>query len=355
MNHKIPIKVLVKESGRLFIFFALGALLITSLQDFDLNNFMYRAVSLSTLFLFIFAINTLILHHFDQRRNVHTKRVWQKAYLIGYCLSLLFFIIHHFVIQFLHSRGLVKIPEDVKTFSGWRLFIFIAYANFVVYSFVFFIQNFIMQQYEKSRIQLELVQLKSSNAETTNQLLKQQIQPHFLFNALNTLKSLIKKQPDTAEDYLIRLSDFLRASFANKPSGLSTVTEELKICGNYMEMQKVRFGDSIHYKIEISESDEAMLKYLPTFSLQPLLENAIKHNIATVEDPLTIVVRRQEDKIVVSNNLQIKSSIETSTGNGLSNLKERYRILSGDEVVISTDNEEFTVSLKMLDNERSNY
>lgn len=346
---------MVKESGRLFVFFALGALLISSLQDFELNSFLYRAISLSTLFMFIFAINTLILHRFDQRRRVHTKRVWQKAYLIGYSISLVFFFVHHFVIQYLHQHGHIRIPDDVRTISGWKLVVFIGYANFVVYSFVFFIQNFILQQYDKNRLQLELVQLKSSNAETTNQLLKQQIQPHFLFNALNTLKSLIKKQPDTAEDYLIRLSDFLRASFANKPSGLSTVAEELKICNNYMEMQKVRFGESIKYEIQLDAKDDALQKFIPVFSLQPLLENAIKHNVATTESPLHIVVKKDNDRIVVENNLQIKSSIETSTGNGLSNLKERYKILSGDEVAINTDNDAFTVSIKILDNERSNY
>jgi len=83
-------------------------------------------------------------------------------------------------------------------------------------------------------------------------------------------------------------------------------------------------GESIKYEIQLDAKDDALQKFIPVFSLQPLLENAIKHNVATTESPLHIVVKKDNDRIVVENNLQIKSSIETSTGNGLSNLKERY-------------------------------
>lgn len=348
MHHKIPVKILVKESGKLFINFILGALLITSLQSFDLYSLVYKAISLGTLFAFIFLSNTYILYYFDQKRKSSTERIWKKTYLMGYLCSLVFFFIHHFAIRYFQQKGYFQIPEDIDQFTGWRLIVFIMYANFVVYSFVFFIQNFILHQYEKSRIQLELVQLKSSNAETTNQLLKQQIKPHFLFNALNTLKSLIKKQPETAEDYLIRLSDFLRASFAHKPSGLSSIAEELIICNNYMEMQKVRFGDAINYQVDITADDPDLQYFLPVFSLQPLLENAIKHNVVTIENPLIIKIYKTPKHIVVANNLQLKSSIELSTGNGLGNLKERYKLLSGDDVIVKQDNNTFSVSIKIL-------
>lgn len=354
MHHKIPVKLLIKESGRMFAYFIIGALLITSLQDFDLNNLLYKAISLSTLLTFIFFANTYVLYYFDKKRKSLSEKIWRKAYAVGYLSSLFFFFIHHFFIQYFQQKGYIVIPQDIKQFTGWRLIVFIVYANFVVYSFVFFIQNFILHQYEKSRIQLELMQLKSSNADTTNQLLKQQIQPHFLFNALNTLKSLIKKRPDTAEDYLIRLSDFLRASFSHKPSGLSTVAEELTICNNYMEMQKIRFGDSINYRVDIADTDPDLQHLLPVFSLQPLLENAIKHNIATIENPLTIKIVKENNYIMVSNNLQFKNSMETSTGNGLVNLKERYKILSEDEVIINNDNHTFSVKIKILRNEHRN-
>ncbi len=347
--NKIPLRILIKESGKLFLFFLMGTLLITSLQDFNLSNLGYRAITMSSLFLIIFSINTALLYYFDQKRKSNSERIWKKTFALGFCCSLFFFFIHHFILMELEKRGLIVGPRGSQDLKGWKFNLFIVYANLVLYSFIFLTQNFVLHQYEKSRIQLELLKLKASNSEAVNQLLQQQIQPHFLFNALNILKSLIRKDAKSAESYLLLLSDFLRVSISKNKSGVATIEDELKVCNDYMEMQKIRFGAALQYQIDIKPNDAILEKKLPFFSLQPLLENAIKHNELTEENPLYIKIEKDGNYIKVSNNIQIKRVAEVSTGNGHNMLKERYRILNGDAPVFKTEGQIYMVRLQILE------
>ena len=348
MQPKISLRILIRESGKLFLCFLFGTLLITSLQDFNPRSLLYKFITLSTLFLFIFGVNTFFLYYFDQKRRHSTERIWKKTFAWGYTCSLIFFFLHRVAIEQLEKSGMFVYRNPDDDLQGWKLTVFILYANLVVYSFIFLIQSFVLHQYEKSRIQVELLQLRASNTETVNRLLQQQIQPHFLFNALNILKSLIRKEPKSAEAYLLRLSDFLRVSISKNTTGMATIREELKVCGDYMEMQRIRFGDALQYKVEMAPSDPVMDEKLPFFSLQPLLENAIKHNGMTKDDPLLIRISREGDHIRVSNNLQPRQHAEVSTGNGHGMLKKRYKMLIGEEPVIRQEGGIYFVSLKIL-------
>src|SRR5690606_13497954 len=136
-------------------------------------------------------------------------------------------------------------------------------GSFIVYVLVYFFHNFVILLFYKTRNELEISELKAANFETANQLLRQQIQPHFLFNALNVLKSLIRKYPVTAEEYLVSLSDFLRASNTLSKTDTATLGQELKLCEDYMEMQKIRFGNSIRYNVHIPTDDPCRDKLLP--------------------------------------------------------------------------------------------
>jgi two-component system, LytTR family, sensor kinase len=214
-------------------------------------------------------------------------------------------------------------------------------------------QNSVILQDQKAHSDLENSILKTANMEAANQLLRQQIHPHFLFNALNTLKSLYRRNPKTAEEYLIRLSDFLRASISDNNARLTRLKDEIKLCLDYLEMQKIRFGQALVFSVTISD-DKLENGYVPSFSLQPLLENAIKHNEITEESPLYISISQEGEWVRVKNNLQLKVTSEASTGSGLSNLAERYRILSNDELIIIDDGKYFSVSIKILGNENNN-
>src|SRR5690606_13761556 len=222
---KIPLKVLLRESSKLFFFFILGTVLITSLQDFNARTTLQRGISLTTLFTVLFGINTTIVYFLDQKRKSNSERIWRRAFLLGYICSFIVFFSHYHIVEWLAERGIADVLQRGPKFHGWRLYVFILYSSLVVYSFIFLIQNFVLDQYEKNRINMELLELKASNSEAVNRLLQQQIQPHFLFNALNILKSLIRKDRKSAEDYLLRLSDFLRISITKNKSGVATIEE----------------------------------------------------------------------------------------------------------------------------------
>jgi len=243
---------------------------------------------------------------------------------------------------------------DFMPFTTWSFQLLI--MVFVIVSIntvVLIIQELVMLNEKKTRIETENFQLKIKNMEAANLKLKQQLQPHFLFNSLNVLKTLIKKQPDQAETYLKQLSDFLRASVSFDSANNVKFEDELKLSMDYIEMQKIRFKNAIHYEIDIPDSLRDGL--LPLFSIQLLLENAIKHNAFTKDSPLFIKVSYHDGWIKVSNNIQQKTAMEPSSGMGLTNLSERYRILSGDEINIESTDSEFSVSIKILQHENSNH
>jgi hypothetical protein len=225
---------------------------------------------------------------------------------------------------------------------------------FALNSIVLLILDLTLMRDKKSRIELENAELKIKNMEATNLQLKQQIHPHFLFNSLNTLKTLIKKKPGKAQDYVINLSDFLRASLYSNTLNVETVHEEIKTAINYLEMQAIRFDGALQYTIDVPEQVK-QTGLLPTFSILPLLENTFKHNTYTHESPLNITIAYQDGWISVCNNISPKLTPEPSMGIGLHNLSERYRILSGDVVGITKTNEKFSVAIKVLDHGNSHY
>lgn len=352
-KQKLPAKIMMRFSLKLLFLFLLVAGVINSMYISDIRKVILRLIVGSVLFILVFFINIAVLSFFEKRKQAANERIGKKAFFVGWMFTALLMIVFHSVMRYLIARGIhLEVShtelEGFERIKGWRMIIYLTYISLVLYSFVFLIQNFILNQFEKNRIEMELLQLKAVNFETTNRLLQQQIRPHFLFNALNVLKSLIRKYPETAEAYLIRLSDFLRVSVTANKSGLATVREELKLCEDYMEMQKIRFGDAIQYHIELSDCEECATWRLPFFSLQPLLENAIKHNELTVNNPLKITIKREGDYLSVTNNLQPKKTMEPSSGNGLSNLQERYRLLSGDDIIVEKEEKCFSVRLKLL-------
>ncbi len=352
MKQKTLLGVLIKENGKLFLIFLVGFMLIISLQNWQWPSSLIKFVSMSIHFLCIFLINIALMYYFSSKKKKKKDRIWKKTFAVGYLLSFIIFLVSKMVTSHLQESGILvdggEFSHIYDTLTGWRLIAFLLYANLVLYSFVFLVQNFILSQYEKNRIQIELLQLKSANIETTNQLLQQQIQPHFLFNALNILKSLIRKDPKSAEAYLIKLSDFIRVSISKNRSGKALLKDELKVCDDYMDMQRIRFGDALRYEVLIAENDKVMSSKLPFFSLQPLLENAIKHNELTIDNPLHITVEKSKDYIVISNNLQKKSISEISTGYGHQMLQERYRILSEDKLIVEKSESHYKVKLKIL-------
>jgi sensor histidine kinase YesM len=178
-----------------------------------------------------------------------------------------------------------------------------------------------------------------------NETLKSQVNPHFLFNSLNTVSSLILSNPEKAEEFISNLSSVYRYILENGQKDKVPLQSELDLINRYFDLHRVRDEEKITLSIDYSGADSFQI--LPV-SLQILLENAIKHNIATRENPLHISIYFEGQYIVVKNNLQKKATQMKSTGIGLRNLAERVRLISGKDLVTEETIDCFIVKLPLL-------
>lgn len=138
-----------------------------------------------------------------------------------------------------------------------------------------------------ANMQAENVQLQMRSLEAQHEKLKNQLHPHFLFNSLSALKSLIHRDPVLAEQYLVKLSGFLRFTISHNEQNIVSLQDELKFCVDYLEMQKIRFGGALQYAVGVP-LELLPETFVPVFSLQLVLENAIKHNLLTQDSPLCV-------------------------------------------------------------------
>lgn len=190
--------------------------------------------------------------------------------------------------------------------------------------------------------------LKVETYKTELDNLRNQIKPHFLFNSLTTLQSLIRQNPIAAEDYLIKLSDFYRRTLLSSKAKKVMLKEELDFIKSYVFLLESRFENGL--KITIETNKNSLQYNLPIFALQLLIENCIKHNIVSNQTPLLIhISQKEETSIIVVNNLQPKLKKENSTQTGLSNLVKYYELLGiTDGLVITQNKTQFSVTLKLF-------
>lgn len=209
---------------------------------------------------------------------------------------------------------------------------------------VFIILDLVVSKESALLLNKENAELKFSNLEAEYRLLKEQINPHFLFNALNVSKSLISSRPKEAERYIVQLSDFIRIMIDNQKK-TSTLAEELQMVTNFVALQKIRFDEAL--QISIIHSNNVITAQLPFFTLVSLIENAIKHNSFTAEKPLKIRLFIENDWVVLKNNIQPKF-VMSSTRTGLININRRSKILTGEEIMVNNNDVDFTVKVKLL-------
>lgn len=200
------------------------------------------------------------------------------------------------------------------------------------------------------RAEQENNQLRINQIETRLQLLRNQLHPHFLFNALGTLKTLIRRRPEQAQTYLVALSDFLRASLLFDSKRLISLREDWGIALNYLQLQGVRFGRGLEWEWKVDDT-AADAWQLPPFTLQLLAENAVKHNRADEEQPLRICIETEDadNRILqITNNLQPKAALEAGSGIGLQNLGQRLTLLGGSPPEIVQNQDAFCVRIRCL-------
>ena len=209
---------------------------------------------------------------------------------------------------------------------------------------VIFHVAYFYNRYQKNKIKEQKVIAGTASAKFD--ALKNQLDPHFLFNSLNVLTSLIEENPDSAQKFTTSLSKVYRYVLEQKNKDLVTVDEELDFARTYMSLLKMRFEDSIVFEIPEKANDPES-KVVP-LSLQLLLENAVKHNMVTTSKPLHIKIYEHNGNLVVENNLQTKQIVKKSSGVGLENIKQRYQLLTTRTVNINQQADSFAVAIPML-------
>lgn len=199
------------------------------------------------------------------------------------------------------------------------------------------------------RSQLVLIenqQLRTENLINQYEALKSQLNPHMLFNSLNTLRSLIRETPDKAQDYLQELSRVLRYTLQENENQSVMLHEEMEFVRAYIFLLKMRYEDNLSFDIRIDEGTENCL--LPPMSVQLLIENAVKHNEISNRRPLTIRIQSEGHQLTVSNPLQPKLTASGGTRIGLANLAKRYRLLFRKEIAVSEENDMFVVTIPLI-------
>lgn len=177
--------------------------------------------------------------------------------------------------------------------------------------------------------------------------LKSQVNPHFLFNSLNTLVSLIEDDQHAAVQYTTQLSDLYRSMLAYKDRDLILLSEEYAIINTYMFIQQSRFGAALRLDTNIAMEVMETKRIVP-LALQIIIENAVKHNIVSVSAPLVIHVRAENDMLIISNRLQPKLSKEKGAGLGLINIQKRYQLLTDKNISFGMIGDDYVVKLPLL-------
>jgi uncharacterized membrane-anchored protein YhcB (DUF1043 family) len=221
------------------------------------------------------------------------------------------------------------------------------YRNFFVSGLVVGCILIIRLIFQNQLIQIENESLRSEALQSQFDSLKNQLSPHFLFNSLTALKTLINEAPETAQNYINNLSKALRYTLQSNEKQLVKLKDEMDFTESYLFLVKLRYDINLTVVTVISES---YLNYkLPPLTIQTLVENAVKHNEISKRKPLTITIETNDDAIlIVRNNIQEKITEEDGTGIGLVNLAKQFQLLLGKEINISKENNEFRVEVPLI-------
>jgi len=187
--------------------------------------------------------------------------------------------------------------------------------------------------------------LKREKLAIEYEALRNQVNPHFLFNSLTALTTLVHQDPDKAEAFIRKFSDVYRYVLENRNQEIVSLRNELHLIGNMAYLYHYRHGNNLQILLNLDPSEE---KYILPMALQMLLENALKHNVISDEKPLSVRINEKNGYVVVWNNLQLKNSVSDSNNVGLSNIRLRYSYLSEKPVIIEKADDYFQVEIPIL-------
>jgi hypothetical protein len=299
---------------------------------------------LATIFIttFIWLGNRYIMIYSRKRyplfNEVKKRLIFQSSLMVGFTLISNIGLGQAFSDVFNKDRSISFADVLIRSNSAA---LFSTIMVIAVYESIYF-----MNQLRQSVEETEQLKRESISAELN--ALKTQVNPHFLFNNLNTLASLIPEDPKLAVDFVQQLSKVYRHILEVKDEQAILLKDELDVMKAYVFLLQTRFGNNLEVTIDVPK--EKMNKKVVPLSLQILMENAIKHNIVSSDKPLRIDVVAANGKLVVSNNLQKKNQVYESTGIGLENIRNRYKLFGNGQVEVKENGSSFTVSIPLLEN-----
>lgn len=335
---------------RISIYITLGVSVVNIVMNLS-QGFVWQNVleGMAVTFIYAFVITATNAYYNDflsKRYSWETqtqKRLWLGAIGSIVLTVLSFGLARMLVVMGIYGNTLEEFLEG-EDYGSYLFTLFVAIlVSAILHAFYFY------KALQDTRVKEQ--KIIAGTASARFDALKNQLDPHFLFNSLNVLTSLIEEDPYQAQKFTTSLSKVYRYVLEQKNKDLVSVDEELQFAKTYVKLLKMRFEDSIALHIPESSSDPNA-KIVP-LSLQLLLENAVKHNIVTSSKPLEIRIYEEDGMLHVRNNIQEKQVVKKSSGVGLQNIQQRYGILTDRKVVIEKDQNTFHVRLPMLTQQMS--
>jgi len=217
----------------------------------------------------------------------------------------------------------------------------------LIYTIGYGVYEYLNVRLQKKDEQLKSEKLQKENVLAQYQTLKNQIEPHFLFNSLSVLSSIIHTNSNLASDFVVKLSKTLRFILEKNQFDLVPLCEELKMVNDYYFLLKTRFNDGVSLELNITQTEMKDV-FIPPASIQLLIENTIKHNKLSPTDPVEISIHKDQHYICISNNINRKNEITESTGLGLINIAKRYELIAQQQIKVIDSKDIFTVKLPIL-------
>lgn len=325
---------------------SLGVSLIAALpRVIRMERLQFHLVFISIAYNFVFCVCCWLAHQFilsrARRLNI-SSRVIPSLFIaaiaivgvsgFAFLLDSVFSLVSH------HAVLLPEIADDKRPYV-------LLLRSVVISGLFYFIAYYLHMLSEKQRNMLEIAALKQAQLAANLSSLKEQLSPHFLFNTLNTLSILTREK--IVKEYVSELANVYRYVLQYKDSDTATLQQELHFIDSYLYILKTRLEDAI--QIETKVNQQLLSRKMPPLTLQLLLENAVKHNVASMSRPLKIEIRTNgEGLLEVTNNLQPKTSVQHNTGIGLDNVAQRYQLLFDKNISIEKTDATFTVKLPLV-------
>lgn len=319
---------------------AIAITLIFKIVFFRIDNFLeWDLLFITAIVLIIGQGNETIDKWLNSRytwiENARKRLIIQSALSIIFT-SIALFALMYMLHQLRFGDGRIINRKMIEIFPPAILFTFALLAVKIGSEFFIALKN--------SLLEIEKHKTESANAQLQN--LKNQLNPHFLFNNLSVLTSLVHKNQDKAADFINELAKVYRYVLDTKNAELVPLQEELDFLNHYIYLQKIRFEDSIVFEIKIEENKKSA--YLLPMCLQMLVENTIQHNETSQANPLKVLIYTQNNSLVIENQIKSRNNVVDSSKTGLKNIEQRYSFYTDEKVIVLNNGETFKVILPLI-------